>query len=384
MSQIFVNGLHVKIEKGLSKPANEKKLISYIIKCVDRNNSKLQAIGPMEMIYFTNDDMKILYECTEIPEEEVMEVIKQVKATGIEAQWSNVGKPFHVLITMCIRYYKIKKKKDMVKTLLLYYGVSIYPSLFFKYFQHAPNQAVMEYTINNLSNKYKIRQIGTMYGTIVDTMEKADDTGESRLVKGDDKDILVYIQDKKTRLNDLFKNISREYYKNHEQQKYMNSDFDNFDEEGYHESNSSMYEIQRLTDKISMRIVTHGPDMKLINVSAKLNQVSVNELRNYISKLITSDNKEDIKTLIECILSLFLFDANNSIDEVRSDKFLNYCLELYKKSNTNNKNIITVKAILDKWLKDVGLLEKTNRQATINSFRKALYTFFIFTIEKSG
>lgn len=384
MGKIFVDSLHAKVEKGLSKPENEKKLVSYIVKCIDRNNSKLQAIGPIEMIYFTDEDMKILYECTEIPESEVMEVIKKVKATGIKAQWSNVGKPFHVLITLCIRYYKIKKKKDMVKMLLLYYGVSLYPLLFFKYFQHAPNQAIMEYTINNLSNKYKIRQIGTMYGTIVDTMEKADDTGGSRLINGEDSEILVYIQDKRTRLNDLFKNISREYYKNHEAQRYMNYDFDNFDEEGYHESNSSMYEIQKLTDKISMKIVVHGPDMKLVNVAAKLNQVSVNELRNYISKLITSENREEIRKLIECILSLYLFDGNNTLDEVRSDKFLNYCLELYKKSNTNNKNIIEIKQILDKWLKDVGLLDKTNRQATINSFRKALYTFFVFTIEKSG
>ena len=383
MSQIFVNSLHAKIEKGLTAE-NEKKLVSYIVKAVDRNNQKLQAIGPLEMIYFTNEDMEILYTCTGIPESEVMEVIKKVKATGIKAQWSNVGKPFHVLITMCIRYYKVKKKNDMVKMLLLYYGISLYPLLFSKYFQFAPNQATMEYTINNLSNKYKIRQIGTMYGTIVDTMEKADSTGEKRLVKGEDKDILDYIQDKRTRLNDLFKNISRAYYENHDNRKFMNYDFDNFDEEGYHESNSSMYEIQKLTDKISMKLVVQGPDMKLISVAAKLNQVSVNELRNYVSKLIVSENKDDIRTLVECILSLFLFDSNNELEEVRSDKFLNYCLELYKKSNTNNKNIITIKQILDKWLKDVGLLEKTNRQATINSFRKALYTFFVFTIEKSG
>ena len=384
MSKIFVNELHDKIDKGLSKPENQKKLISYIVKCIDRNNSKLQAIGPMEMIYFTESDMNILYKCTEIPEDEVMAVIKKVKATGLKAQWSNVGKPFLVLLAMSIRYFKIKKKKDMVQTLLLYYGISLYPTVFFKYLKHGPNQAIMEYTINNLSNKFKIRKIGTMYGMIVDTMEKADETGEARLIKGEDRDIVDYIQDKKTRLNDLFKNISIEYYKNHEEQKYLNSDFDNFDEEGYHESNSSMYEIQRLTDNISMKLVVHGPDMKLINVSAKLNRVSVNELRNYVSKLIVSENKEDIRKLIECILSLYLFDETNSLDEVRSDKFLNYCLELYKKSNTNNRNIIMVKSILDKWLKDVGLLEKTNRAGTINSFRKALYTFFVFTIEKNG
>ena len=384
MSQIFVNGLHPLIEKGLSKPENEKKLIKYIVQCIDKNNNKLQAIGPIDMIYFTAEDMNIVYECCEISEATVTDVIKKVKATGLKAQWSNVGKPFHVLLTMMIRYYKTKKKEDKVKMLLLYYGVSLYPTLFFKYFPHAPSQPIMEYTINNLSNKYKIRQLGTMYAAIVDTMEKADETGESRLIKGEDKDILVYIQDKKTRLNDMFKNISREYYANHEQQKYMNYDFDNFEEEGYHESNSNMFEIQKITDKIVMKLVVQGPDMQLINVSAKLNQVSVNELRNYVNVLVVSENREDIRKLVEAILSLYLFDANNNIKEIRSDKFLHYCLELYKKSNTNDQNIILIKKILDKWLTDVGLFEKTSRQATINSFRKALYTFFVFTIEKAN
>lgn len=384
MSQIFVNGLHPAIEKGLAKPENEKKLIKYIVNCVDRNSSKLQAMGPIDMIYFTAEDMNIVYECCEITEADVNAVTKKVKETGLKAQWSNVGKPFHVLLTMMIRYYKFKKKPDKVKMLLLYYGVSLYPTLFYKYFPHSPSQPIMEYTINNLSNKYKIRQLGTMYATIVDTMEKADDTGESRLIKGEDKDLLVYIQDKKTRLNDMFKNISREYYANHEQQRYMNYDFDNFEEEGYHESNSNMYEIQKITDKVVMKLVVQGPDMQLINVSAKLNQVSVNELRNYINVLVISDNREDIRKLIEALLSLYLFDGNNNVKEIRSDKFLHYCLELYKKSNTNNQNIIMIKQILDKWLKDVGLFEKTSRQATINSFRKALYTFFVFTVEKSN
>lgn len=383
MSQIFVSQLHSRIQKGLT-PNNEKILTEYIIKTIDKNNPKLQAIGPMEMIYFTAEDMDIIYKCTNIPEKDVMDVIKQVKATGIKAQWSNVGKPFHILLTLMIRHYKIAKKPDKVKMLLLYYGISLYPLLFTKYFPYAPNQATMEYTINNLSNKYKIKQVGTLYGTIVETMEKADQTGEARLIKGEDKSILDYVQDKRTRLNDIFKNISREYYKNHDQQKYLNSDFDNFDEEGYHESNSNVFEIQKLTDKIVMKLVVQGPDMKIVQVSAKVNQVSVNELRNYVSKLIVSENKEDIRVLVECILSDFLLDTGNTLDEVHSDKFLNYCLELYKKSNTNDKNINRIKQILDKWLKDVGLLDKTSRQATIASFRKAIYMFFVFTIETNA
>ena len=59
-----------------------------------------------------------------------------------------------------------------------------------------------------------------------------------------------------------------------------------------------------------------------------------------------------------------------------------YCLQIYRRSNTTDKNIIKIKAILDKWLKDLGLMDKTNRTATIVSFRKALFTFFVMEIQK--
>lgn len=381
MSKIFVNSLHSRIEKGLTS-SNEKQMLEAIVKVIDKNTATLREIGPMHMIYFTSEDASPIFKFTGIKEEEVNKTIKEVKATGLKCQWSNVGKPFLILLTLIIRHYKLKKQTDKVKILLLYYGISLYPSLFFKYFKYEPSPAVMEYTINNLSNKYSIKKLGTMYAVIDYSMGKADETSTNSLIKGEDRDICNYIQDKKARLNDIFKNISIEYYKNHNEQKFMNVDYDNFDEEGFHESKSSMQEVEKLSDKITMKLIVNGPDMKIINASAKLNQVSVNELRNYVSILISSNNKEDIRTVIQCILSLYLFDGGNSTSSIKSDKFVTYCFDVYKRANTSDRNVIAIKKILDKWLDDVGLLAKTSNGGTINNFRRALFTFFVFTIEK--
>lgn len=120
--------------------------------------------------------------------------------------------------------------------------------------------------------------------------------------------------------------------------------------------------------------------MKIVDMAAKTCQVSRNELRNYLNRMIISANMEDIKVIISSILYLYLYDAKNNKTEIRTNKFLLYCLEMYKKSNTSDENIIRIKKLLDKWLEELGAYKKTQRLATINNFRRAIFTFFVFTI----
>jgi hypothetical protein len=80
------------------------------------------------------------------------------------------------------------------------------------------------------------------------------------------------------------------------------------------------------------------------------------------------------------MLFLYLFNDQNTVQEVGSNRFLVYCLDTYKKSNTTDENIIKIKRVLDKWLDDLGTYKKTQRLATINNFRRALFMFFVMSI----
>jgi hypothetical protein len=90
----------------------------------------------------------------------------------------------------------------------------------------------------------------------------------------------------------------------------------------------------------------------------------------------------EIRELINLILQVYLFDDKNSVDEIRSKKFIVHAIDLYKKSNTNDELVIKIKSILDQWLKENSdNYAKTQRKATLTNFRRALYYFFIFTIQ---
>lgn len=376
---LMLHELYPIVDKGLSKKENTVMLKKAVGTYLDRNNERLTTIGPIHRIIFSDMDAEKLYHATEVEPKHIKEVLK--KSKQIQSQWKIMAEPFNTAIALSIRHYTVKKNEEMVHALLIYLTMSMYPSLHYKYFKHEPNEQVMNYTINNLSNKFKVKQLGTIYAALIDTTEGSYKLHKPRLEKGTDKDFVDFIMDVKTRLNSLLKKIAIEFYHNNEQNLYLNSDSDNYDEDNYHEADSNIYAIERITNKVTLNLTVNGPKMKVVTLAAKWSTVSVSELRNYVNSMVISDNREQIRSIIESILFLYLFESQNNSQEINSNKFILYCLETYKKSNTTDKNIIKIKKILDEWLEDLGTYKKTQRLATINNFRRALFMFFVISIQ---
>ena len=372
--------LYPVVEKALDKKENTIMLKNAVSDYLDRNNEKLTTIGPVYQTVFSDMDKEKLYNAIELRPEKILEVLR--KSPYVKADKYILKNPFNTGIALAIRYYTMKNNEEMVNACLIYMALAFYPSIFHKFFQFEPNEQIMNYTINNLSNKFKVKQLGTIYAALIDTAQGAYKLHKPRLVKGTDKDIVGFILDVKTRLNSLMRKISVEFYKVHEKNLYLNTDYDSYEEDNYHESDSNSYAVERLTNAVVLKLVVDGPNMKIVNTAAKICQVSVSELRNYVNSIVINDNREKIKQIVESILFLYLFDSQNTVNDIRNNnKFLLYCLEMYKKSNTTDKNIIKIKSILDEWLEDLGTYKKTQRLATINNFRRALFLFFVITIQ---
>ena len=380
--KVLITQLYPLIEKGLSKKENVLNLKKAVGRYIDINSNKLSTIGPIHRTIFSEDDMNEMYKAIEVEPLKIKEIIKN--SPTIQTQWQIMNNPFNSACCLAIRYFKIKKMNDMADIVLIYLTLSMYPSLHHKYFEFEPNENIMNYTINNLSNKFKIKQTGTIHNALIDTSFVSDRKYTDELIHGSDKEIVDYVQAIKTRLNMLMRKIANEFYDNHNDKKYMNLESDSFEEGNYHESDSNIYAIERITNAVVLKLIVNGPNINSITLSAKLCQVSVSELRNYIETLLVQEKREEIRTIVDSILFLFLFDSHNTIQQIGSNEFLVYCLELYKKSNTSDKNIIKIKKVLDGWLEELGTYKKTQRLATINNFRRALFTFFVASIQKNN
>ena len=105
-------------------------------------------------------------------------------------------------------------------------------------------------------------------------------------------------------------------------------------------------------------------------------QISISEVRFYLSKIITEDQSDTIKKFIESILFLWLYDEKKTKKEINSSEFLIWSSQLFRKTNSNNDNIARIKDTLNLWGDISGLHKKFTREASRINYKKAIFFYF--------
>lgn len=383
ITSVILANIYPKVEQAFTSKETQRKFSAIVASYVDRNVNRLSTAGPSKRTLFSDMERNKVYDLINFDPKICKAIVKQ--SNYIKASWKIVNDPFNLVMMMILRYAKLNKLDQINQLAVTYLTLSMYPSLHYKYFKFEPNEAIMQYTINNLSNKFKVKQVGNILQALVDTTALADKTYDKNIRHANDKELTDYINAYKTRLNSLIKKIRDAFEKDYRSGNYMNTERDNEDENDFKTSDSNSLLIQRIVDQVVLKLSVNGPDSRIVDISAKMNQVSVNETRNTLNQLTQNkDESVNIRALCESILYLYLFNGENHVNDLNGSKFLTFCLAVYKKSNTNDENVIKVKSILDMWIEKYSeTYRKTQRVATLNNFRRALYTFFVFTLQRT-
>lgn len=383
ITSVILANIYPKVEQAFTSKETQRKFSAIVASYVDRNVNRLSTAGPSKRTLFSDMERNKVYDLINFDPKICKVIVKQ--SNYIKASWKIVNDPFNLVMMMILRYAKLNKLDQINQLAVTYLTLSMYPSLHYKYFKFEPNEAIMQYTINNLSNKFKVKQVGNILQALVDTTALADKTYDKNIRHANDKELTDYINAYKTRLNSLIKKIRDAFEKDYRSGNYMNTERDNEDENDFKTSDSNSLLIQRIVDQVVLKLSVNGPDSRIVDISAKMNQVSVNETRNTLNQLTQNkDESVNIRALCESILYLYLFNGENHVNDLNGSKFLTFCLAVYKKSNTNDENVIKVKSILDTWIEKYSeTYRKTQRVATLNNFRRALYTFFVFTLQRT-
>lgn len=383
ITSVILANIYPKVEQAFTSKETQRKFSAIVASYVDRNVNRLSTAGPSKRTLFSDMERNKVYDLIDFDPKVCKAIVKQ--SNYIKASWKIVNEPFNLVMMMILRYAKLNQLDQINQLAVTYLTLSMYPSLHYKYFKFEPNEAIMQYTINNLSNKFKVKQVGNILQALVDTTALADKTYDKNIRHANDKELTDYINAYKTRLNSLIKKIRDAFEKDYRSGNYMNTERDNEDENDFKTSDSNSLLIQRIVDQVVLKLSVNGPDSRIVDISAKMNQVSVNETRNTLNQLTQNkDESVNIRALCESILYLYLFNGENHVNDLNGSKFLTFCLAVYKKSNTNDENVIKVKSILDTWIEKYSeTYRKTQRVATLNNFRRALYTFFVFTLQRT-
>ncbi len=381
---VITTQLYSKIEKSLKDKDILSKYKTNIDKFLADNMEIYFAAGPGRRPIYSEQRIAEYIQLLGLTPQELDNAVKDSK--NLKSTWFML-KPYNVANAMATRFFGLAKNEDYLNLTFSYLIVVLYPPLHQRYFKYNVNESCMDYTLNNLSNRYGIKKTNTLWALLLDTVKGAYENDKDKILAGTDKGYLAYLQSAQTRLNSILKNIANAYYDNWENQRFLKTEHESFEEDSYYEADSNTFAIDRISNKVTTALVINGPDAKLVQLAAQMNKVSVNQLRNFTDAMIVDKKTNEIHAIVEAILFLYLFNDDGNLhspEQVKTNDFMVYCLQIYRRSNTTDKNIIKIKKILDGWLDEVGLTGKTSRTATIIGFRKALFTFFVMEIQQNA
>jgi hypothetical protein len=202
------------------------------------------------------------------------------------------------------------------------------------------------------------------------------------MIDASDKEIIRFIQRIRNDQKSMIKKICDKYMQNHAKGLRVSLTQDAYDGmQTVVDGQNKTSTVEIVARKISIKMLTQDINLKLTSMVAKISGVSISECRFYISKIISDKYSEDITNFISSILFLYLYDENKKPEDINSRYFLHWSEETFRKTNSNNDNIRNIKETLDKWAEETGVHEKYKREASRVSYKKAIYFYFIFSIQ---
>lgn len=390
----FFNKFYPQIVNTMG--AGTPRLMRAIAQYRDKNIEILSSPYMLNYTIFGNQDQQIIWDITKIDEDEVAKEIKQLKndirdgckRQGFKAPASlfvNVT-PFRVILFLIMRFFLERGKTKELNEVCTYAGYSMYYTLFHNSFPYGVRKETMIYTMNNITNKHKLKTLGSVDNLLNYGVSICVNRYKSRMMNCTDHDIVYIIGQFKSRLRGYIVGLAQQYFEDDAKKEaiFISSEKVENEEGGsdFMERNSRAGDVEQLAQQYTNRFFQKPVDDQILQVCSKMNQVSKNELKNAVNAL-RSDNGRipEVKQFYMGIFFLYMEQEKSEAIDVHSKKFLAAMDAIYKKGNSKEKNITMVKGLLDKWLNAVSpTYREVTRAATINNFRKALYQYFIFSV----
>lgn len=386
VTDVILKELYPKVDKSMKANVNQwKKLMSNFLQ---ERSEALYDIAPIDRIYFNQEDENKLFETLKITKQEVTSILqKTYYYNEIKNKYDILVKDEHAILSLTIiRYFIMKNdtKNTELAALYLAFTGKIYASAHYRSFNIAPTEYrhVMEYAINNMSNKYDIVKEGSVIGAVRSLNKTFISSYKSRFKKYDDEDVSYLIQQLKNRVAAFIKNIAKEFYKAYENRDYITYDSDNMSDDNYHLSDSDSLKLERTINSAINRLESSTTDFRLCKMCSDSN-VKTDELKAIIDSIMTRpENFVLVKELIRNICTYYFTNGKNK--DVRDVEFLSFSIS--PKPNSKDTLYLRNKEIIETLLlaNSDRYEARSKRVATKISYNTVLLKYFVFLIHEAN
>lgn len=383
VNQVLKDEFEPIIAKSLT-PSTLKEMERKMSAYVDRNSDILLSLDLSRRYSFGDADRQVVYDAIGITEDQLNVAIRNSKSiySGNKIQ----SNPFYIasILTASHLLSSDKKKGDnpVVITVITYMSLMMWTSLHKGFFKYEANKQVMDYTIAHLDSTFRIRQFPSLFAFIQDNTMTVVNTYKDRIMTAADKDLTWVIDAIWTRLKGKIKKISSEFYKNHQSGRYLNTDEDSYSEEDFHEMDNQSFGIDRLTNKVYVKLINRQYDKRFIKYSITQSDTSLTKITNLIEDIIDSDGDSGkLRGVISAMIEFYLRQSGKPIEYVAKGDYVAFMKTAYA-SNTIVPQMEFIKSTIDGWLADnMYKYGKAKYGKTLQiQYRRCIYMFLVFVI----
>lgn len=374
------------VEKTFITQANVRKYKMLISQFFEKNTPKLTTPGPQYLIVFGDADKDEFYKLFGITKEEIVFAMKNViKSAGSSAEFKYLtNNPFLSFLYYIIRYFTLHHDDKALNATLGLFSIDVYWSIFTKYFPNGVIEPVMNYTIDNLTDKFIIKKAGTIFGALTESAKHSYEFHKSKIRTGNDPDCIAFLQRIRNDQNSMFRTISGIYYDNHKKGNAITTRNDDYDPENpiLDDITSASTEVQATVNRVCMPMIANGVDISLAEAAAAIGNVSVTNLRIYLMKIFVNERLDEITQIVESILFLYINGEHKSSRDIRSAHFLYWTCALFKKTNSKDGNIVRINTILNRWGEETGIYKAFKSEGSKINYKRAIFTYIAMNIQK--
>ncbi len=376
----LLNNYWNNIESNLPKYKNS--LIRFIANYRNKNIKKLETPYPCDYPAWIPACNKVLYASTGIDEDDFIKTVLTIRGHEGYIDPYLKDKAPYILALLIARWFLIHDYDKELSIFEHYIGYSHYWAVFTTFFKkYKPTPEIMKYTMNEMTYKSRLKELGSVDKWLYDGVLNGLITYRERLLRGSDFE-LHYINEKiRAKFRNAMKTIYRAQEKNEKEKHYVFTSVTQMGDDII-ENPSKYSDIISSADNYTAKFFANPINEKALKGCLIPKGISEKDLRTVILMIADNrDNMEDLHKLFESFFYLFLDNNKYTIKDIGSLRFYTEMQKIYKPGNTNDVNRNNIKAILDKWLSmGSATFRTTNRTATITTFRKSIYDYFILKI----
>jgi hypothetical protein len=396
VSYIFRDDILSAYEETFMKNVN--KIQTVILRYIERYASLYGTRAPTVRIPFNDYDKADLFKAAGITPDKVKKSILELKSNDINIKNRVINDPFNELcaiLTGCFfrNRNQFRKPKDEYSYphhfTSLYLTMRFYCSVYYKSFPKGdPSPDVMDYTIENISNKFLIKKVNNIFDIVRYYSDTNIEYREENLKRGADVDYVYYCISLDTRIGGFMKSLANQFYKNKEKERRTQTESaSRQDEEGEFfvgQTSNISATLESSVRKILTKFVSDNTvDKTILDVACNKTKFSKSKFVIIIGR-IRENTDSKIQEVLSNIIMYYLIESKKDISTVRSREFINKMFDLYSISNTKNEIILKIKSLLEGIVSEnaENILKEGNANM-LDRIKTTLYYYLVLFIAKN-